>query len=290
MSVISVDEINDGRGGGEELVESGAKSKDSRKFRVLTNSATDAADTVLASCIRLGTAHPTAYGLWATSRNATSHSKSKLAWVVTINYTSERYGSFGLTDNPLNQRAEITLQTESTREIANKDKDGEAILNSAGDYYEGGVPVEVSHLAFSIVKNIANTPSWLNDYRDAINNDIFYLDGVQVTVRTAKLSQIAIGKWAMQNKVWYRQLTMTIKIRDTWVANVLDRGLYRFVIDPDTGLNKRVKCIDNDGVEANTPQMLDGAGYQIPLPTPANVYFYDHYPYPEMPFSALPLF
>jgi hypothetical protein len=284
MSVVSVKEIHPGRDGGDDLGKEGGKSSITRKFRVITSSVYDGADTVLQSCANLGTVHPTATWLYVNSRRAVNDSQSKLMWIATLKYTSQRER----TENPLAQPVEITWSTESEQAHAFTDKDDDAILNSAGDYYEDGVPIELSHWVAKVTKNVAYVPSWINSYRNAINSDVFYLDGLTIAVRSAKLKSIAIGKWSTQNGIWYRTIDMSIKITDTWVASILDQGLRR-KIDVD-GTDVLTRCINEDGTEATKPVLLDGSGDQLASPTPATAVFNDHYIYPELPYSVLPLY
>ena len=284
MSVVSTKEIHDGRGGGDDLENDGGKSNATRQFRVITNSAYDGADTVLQSCDNLGVVHPSANWLYVKTRRAKNHSKSKLVWTVTLTYTSH----WERTENPFAQPAEVSWNTETSQENAYKDITDEAILNSAGDYYEDGVPVDAARWVAKVKKNIPFMPSWINNYRDAINSDNFWLDGLAIGARTAKLSGISVGVRVYQNGIWFRQIDMTIKIKESWAFSILDQGLRRIV---DTGDGDRLeKCLNEDGTAATKPCLLDGSGAQLTTPTPSTAVFNTHYIYPELPFSALPIY
>ncbi len=141
MSVVSVKEIHDGREGGDSVSQNSSEADITRKFRVITDAATDDAETVLAACAVLGATHPTVSGMFIKSRRAVNEPFSKLVWIVTLKYALK----YEMHENPLSQPAEITWQTETSQENATADKDDEAILNSAGDYYEDGVPTEKLH-------------------------------------------------------------------------------------------------------------------------------------------------
>lgn len=287
MSVVSIKEIHDGRDGGDDISNDGAKSDITRRFRVYTSSPYDGADTVLQACDNLGVVHPTANWLFIKSRRAANEPYSKLVWIVTLKYESYKGSQQTPTTNPLSMPAEVTWNTEQSQENATRDKNGYAILNSAGDYYEDGATVEVSRWVAKVTKNIPYMPSWIDSYRDAINTDSFYLDGMLITARTAKMSSISIGAWSFQNNVRYRQLEMQIKIRETWIKYILDQGLRREIDGLDGWLEK---CIDSDGAAVTKPVLLDGSGGQLDSPTPETAVFNAHYIYPEMPFSYLPLY
>lgn len=284
MSVVSVKEIHDGRDGGDDLGNDGAKSEITRKFRVMTNSVYDGADTVLQSCANLGTVHPSATWLYCNKRRAVNQADSKYIWIATLKYTSQRER----TESPLGQPAEIVWTFESEQAHAFQDKDGNAILNSAGDYYEDGVPVENTHLVAKVKKNLAAVPTWIIDYRNAINSDVFFLDGLEILARAAKLKGANISWWAQQNNIWYRTIEFSIKIKDSHAASILDQGLRRIV--EDDGEDRIERCINQDGTNVTKPALLDGSGGQLANPTPATAVFNTHYIYPELPFSALPIY
>jgi hypothetical protein len=284
MSVVDIQEIHNGREGGDDLDQStGAKSNITRQFRVYTNSPYDGPDTVLQACDNLGVRHPTASWLYVKSRKARNEEFSKLVWIVTLNYSSE----WERTTNPLSQPAEIDWNTESEQSFVWKDINDQAILNSAGDYYEDGVPAEIAHWTIKIKKNLPYVPSWIGSYRNAINSDNFYIDGHYIAARTAKIRSLKIEWWANQNGIWYRPIELTIKLADTWVASILDQGLRQTL----EGFSEpfRTYCINNDGTKVSKPVLLDGEGAQLFDISPENAVFRDHYIYPELPFSALPI-
>ncbi len=286
MSVVSVDEIHTGRSASDDIgsLGEGAKSEDTRKFRVITNNVYDGAGTALQSCDNLGVVHPTFSWLYVKRRRAVHEGNSKLVWVASLKYDSERER----VENPLAQRVEVNWDTEYTQENAYVDINGDAVMNSASDYYEDGVPVDAGRWVAKVHANVADVPVWIDSYRDAINSDTFWLDGRTFTARTAKMSGISIGTWKRLNGIRYRPINLTIKFKTTWEFSILDQGLRRIVsID---GEDKREKCIDEDGSTVTKPVLLDGSGAQLTNPTPSTAVFNTHYIYPELPFSALPLY
>ncbi len=286
MSVVSVKEIHTGRSGGDDLSKDGAKSEDTRKFRVITDNVYDGAGTVLQACDNLAVVHPAFSWLYVNRRRAVHEGKSKLVWVVALKYSSSEGRE--RVENPLAQPADINWDTEYTQENAYLDINDAAILNSAGDYYEDGVPMDAGRWVAKIQVNVPYVPVWIDAYRDAINSDTFWFDGRVFAARTAKMSGISIGTWSYLNGIWYRPLGMTIKFKATWEFSVLDQGLRRIV--SIGGEDKREKCIDEDGSKVTKPVLLDGSGGQLTDPTFLTAVFNTHYVYPEMPFSALPLY
>lgn len=284
MAVVSIEEIHNGREGGDEAGDEKSKAELTRCWRVRTDSNYDGADTVLNAFPGVGAQHLSNPYLFIRRRRAVNESNSKRLWIVTLNFSNDTGQQ--KSENPLMDPAKISWSTETSQEPAFVDKDENAILNSAGDYYEDGVNVEVSFWVAKIRKNLGYVPSWINSYRNAINSDPVTIDGVPVNARSAKVKSIGIGEWEQRNKIWYRVFDLSIKIQDTWVKYILDQGLRRK--DPSDS-TKRIRCIGEDGKDATRPVLLDGSGGQLANPSPSTAVANEHHIFPELPFAFLPL-
>ena len=285
MAVLTVNEIHDGREGGDESGDKGrSKSDDTRRFRVTTSSNYDGSDVVLRAFAGVGAQHPTNPNLFIRRRRAVNESFSKRVWIVTLSYSNESVQGEKY-ENPLMDRAKISWNTESVTTPAHYDKDGNAILNSAGQPFIDGLNVEESHWAVKIRKNLAFVPLWINNYRNAVNSDAITIDGVPIAVRAAKVTSLAIGEWEQRNDIWYRPLDLTIRLKDTWVVQLLDQG---FVRKHPTDSSKRITTSLDDGY-VNAVVSLDGSGNQLANPSPDNSVFLNYHVFPELSFSFLPL-
>jgi len=286
MTVVSFDEIHEGREGGDSSEHRRRAKREIRRFRAITNSAYDATAIVLGSGPLLGAPHPTYAGMYCRDRKAVNERFSKLVWIVTCTYSNDYDG---LSDNPLNDVAKTTRSTDTRTEMAEYDKDGYAILNSAGDFYVDNPKVERTDWVIKVKKNLDGVPTWIDSYRDAINSDGFWLDGLPIYVRQAKIKGISIGEWEQRNDIWFRPVEINIGIRTrTWVCYVKDHGLYEKI---DGWPHMRIH--DKDGQYVTKPVALDGTGLRLGSidepPAPNEIVWNAHYVYPELPFSLLPL-
>jgi len=290
VTVTLFDEIHSGRQGSSEGL---AKTTSSRSWRVVTNNRYD--DDVFV--IRYGLSsnllpqlyspHPSWQALTARKVTASNQADSPHHYIVTVEYSSAPLDKEDKDkeDNPdpTTRPAVIKWNTVLYREAVEKDVDGDAILNSAGDYFDPPIERDRSNWTCVVRKNLANPPTWLLDYNNCpINSSSFTVDGVSVQARKARLSMIDIGEKQIENDVNFRTVTITLEFKkEGWQASILDQGLK----EVDGGV---LKPITVDGKSITSPQLLSG-GVHIDAPTPANAVFLDYDIYDEKDFSVLPL-
>jgi len=291
MAILSASEIHDGRSGSDDK----SDVKRVKVWRVITDDAACDADDVLNDLIdpfaQVGAIHPLDPELAIVRRTATNETFSKTVWIVRLEYKSRTQLGVS-TEDPLDEPAKISWSTTTNTEPVFFDKDGDALLNSAGDYYVEGIQAEVSRWEVKVKKNVNVVPTWYGTYRNAINSSVFTIDGVSIAARSAKINNFSLGEWKYYNKVWYRELDFSIKIYDTWIQYAIDQGLRRLVDDPDNaGGSLLVPCLQEGGkLDATSPCFLDGSGGQLAQPVAADaVIFNAYYIYPEKDFNALPL-
>jgi hypothetical protein len=284
MAIVSVKEIHDDRGGDVSV---GKKSvrKHVRRFRVITNSPYDGSYEVLSApgLPRLGSLHPSDVRAFANHAKADNDAKSKFLWYVTVDYTTERERS----ENPLSDPAAIEWDSDTTQEIFTKDRQGNYILNSAGDVYADPVKGDKSNWTIVIAKNLAMVPFWIDNYRDAVNSDTVMVDGIVYAPDKLKVKKLHVSKWQMRNDIWYRELQLTLKTSDSWKKVVLDHGLH--CKDPSDS-SKRIRCTLDDGrTPATKSVLLDGSGNKLANPSPSTAVANTHEIYNPLPFYVLPL-
>jgi len=288
MAVISFKEIHDGRDS-ETSVRGSSQRVTTRRFtrvfRAVTNSNDDDGSVVkaYASCPRVGNLHPSDIGCWCQSVRARNESFSKTVWIVTALYSSE----IEVSANPLSDPADIEWATEQFTRPYFKDRDGNWILNSAGDPFDPSVEGDDSRWVAVIQKNVSAVPTWILTYRDAVNAAACVIDGVNVGAGDAKIMALQISRWQERNDVKYRVLTLNIAVdEDGWAKHTLDAG-YR-ELDGTTGNRKNIHN-DGDDELPSSPVSLDGAGSALANPTPATAVGITSNIYKEKDFSVLPL-
>lgn len=277
MAIISARELWQGRDG-----EDGDKARRyQRLWRVVTDNNFEAPPSIYGACgIQRGDPYPGDPGAWCQRANKRNESFSPKIWQVTFGYSSERE----LQPNPLNDPAEITWSDEQFQRPLIKDRNGQVVLNKAGDFFDPPYMVDDSRLLATVVKNVAAVPFWILQYRNVINSDAFNLDGLAVGIEKAKIRAVQISKWQERNNIRYRTLTIPIHLNeDTWKVKLANIGYYQ-----KKG-GQRVPCLDDNGKAVTMPVALDAAGLQIPAPDPTNVPSVDVDAYTAVPFAVLPL-
>ena len=212
MSVVSVKEVWNGRDGDHDI--SGERTY-SKVYIVTTDSKYDDFATVSssASLPRRGDNHPSDFDAYCQKVTGTQASFSPTVWNVTAAYSNKREAS----DDPTEDAAEYEWSTEQFQRPAFKDKDGNAIVNSAGDPYLPGLDQDDSRRVVTITKNYQNVPSWVQDMQDAVNSSAITIDGLTIGARKAKVQSVTVGKRFTRNDIEYRTVTIAIHLRrETW--------------------------------------------------------------------------
>lgn len=283
MSVTRFNWIHDGRDGGDSI--DGEQTR-TRVARVWTNNPLDAEAVILAAAdangAAIGAAHPDGSGAFLQRRQATNASNSKLMWLLTCHYSDRQI------DDPLLDPADIDSDTEKLSRLLIRDRNGNWVGNSAGFPYDPPAEVDDSRTTFRVSKNVAGRPAWYpNGYRDAVNSDVFTIDGLSVAIGKAKMMSLGLSKWNERNGVPYRVLSFVICVAELgWDVRLLDAGYYE--LDPSNTANHGL-IVDDRGNQVSQPWPLNGAGRKLANPSPANWVFRTHEAYQQQPFAALPL-
>lgn len=291
MAVVTFKEIHNGRKGDDKLGDVLTASL-VRVFRVVTDSATDDHETIAlhASCPNYGDVHPNNSLAYVKKRSIVNQMFSKKVWLVTVTYSTE-WKVQEYQEDPTAEAAKITWRSEQFVAPASRDKDGNAVVNSAGDLFDPPEERDDSRWVATIRKNMQGVPSWIFQYQDAINSRAFQLDGLGIPAYYAKMQAIEIGEQQVQNDISYRVLTMHMTLKlNTHIFYILDAGFNR--IDPNDS-SKRVKItvLDDQGnrTEPTAPWPLNGSGAPIQNPTTSNNQHVTYHVYPELDFNYLPL-
>lgn len=254
-----------------------------RKFRVTSNDKTDGPFEVgsTSGLPLIGSAHPedaNAFCIELTVENTDPFA----GWTVTANYSDERV----IDDNPTDDAAEINWGSEQFQKVAVVDRDGNLIVNSAGDLFDPPAMIDDSRRVVTVSKNLAAVPSWILDYQDAINSDTFTIDGISIAVGKAKMQAVTVGPKQRRNSTVFRTVNFTIHLqRDGWTLDILDAGYNRK--DPLDATKRQPITIN--GQLPSAPYPLNGAGIPLENPSPTNCVFRSFNVYKTRTFSTLPL-
>jgi len=188
-------------------------------------------------------------------------------------------------EDPLSRPAKAKWRSQQYRKAIDADRDGNAIVNSAGDYFDPPVEIDQSHWTVTVTKNVSSVPTFILGYTDGLNADGFAIQGVSIGAGVAKLMDLDVSELQIEGEVAFYIFTYTMELRpETWQLSVLDQG-FRYVSGDD------VKLILDDSTPpraVTSPKLLDGEGAVLSDPSPSTAVFLDFDVYPEVDYSVLP--
>jgi hypothetical protein len=299
---ITIEEMWQGRGAnGAGLTESSA----TRRWRVRTDNKLTSWETIQSYGISIGKfpnrfdPHPDNGYLTARVIKSENQDDSPFHWIVTVEYSSkplkeqEREKE---NPDPLDRRAKRTWSTTVYQQRVTQDINGEAVVNSEGDYFPDPPEKDASHWTVTVTKNVSTVPAWILSYNDCpINDDEWEIGGVTVDPGCARLYEIRIGDEQEENGITYMQLSYTVEFRkEGWVQKYLNQGFRIQGTDADDNevlVHAQIWNEEEKQYEkATAPVMIDKAFHVvISRPTPSNVDFMEYDIYEEKDFSVLPV-
>ncbi len=193
-------------------------------------------------------------------RKVTQDDGAPRKWTIEAEYSSKPIKENESEENPLNRPARIRWRTANYRQAIWKDINDKAILNSAGDYFDPPVEVDRAYWTVSVSKNVADVPTFMLDYENAVNNAAITIGGVVIGQYEAKISDIEVSELKIEGDYQYFEFSYTLeRRREKWIPlKVLDQG-YR-QIDPANS-EKRIHIMDDSSVKRPVAslRLLDGA-------------------------------
>lgn len=268
MSVISIHEIWKGRDADGSVDD----TRYTRVFRIWTNNPADDGAVVgsaLATApwnIYPGRVYPTdsrAFCIGCRPNN----DLGACGWIAAATYSTKRE----LAQEPQNDPIEISWDEEDIEVPVIKDRDGHAVLNSAGDPPDPPVMASDSILVAKIELHVAAVPAYLRAYRKSINSTAFKIDGLTVNAKHGRVRRMSLGKQKFRGSYPFRDVSIELAITDNdeddWELRFLDAGFRKAVLV--SGTTYRMEKITNaDKTEPTLPVPLDGNGLPLADPTP----------------------
>lgn len=216
-------------------------------------------------------------------------SGAPLKWIIEATYSSEPLNQSDeqQAQNPLD-RPPLVKWSSTTYQLAlAEDRNGEAIVNSAGDYFDPPVEASRSHWTVTIEKNVTGVPAFILGYADAVNESAIQIQGISVSPECAKLMDVSLSERKSEGegdqRVNFYTFGYTMELRaETWQLKVLDQGL-RYVDDDEIK-----QILDERSKPISSPRLLDGEGGILEDPTPGNAEWLYFDIYEKRDFSVLP--
>ena len=225
-----------------------------------------------------------------------SQDEGPTVWTATVQYSSAPYDKDDEEDEeydePTDKPARIKWTTTQFTKPIYKDINGEAIVNSAGDYFDPPIEIDASRWSIVVEKNLASIPTWVLDYRNVINSSAFEVQGLTIPRAVAKLSELAISEKQKEQDTEFYTVTFRLELATAeegdWGLQLLDQGLHEVEFSEEGGGTYTKKPITIDGEAAKQPVLLDGNGIAIINPKPTDAVFLEFDGYVDKDFSVLP--
>lgn len=212
-------------------------------------------------------------------------------WDVVGNYSSEPIDEEEQEQNdnpnPTLRPTVIEWDSELSQEFTGRDKNGKAMLNSAGDAFES---IEKDDVRWRIIvqKCFANVPGWVVNFVNKVNSSAITVDGQTLDARTCKLQRLSIPRRQVENGISFVEVTAEIAYRsDTWDVYRLDEG---FNALDRVGARYKILIQDENGEmrEPTEPVPLDGEGSVLITANEDTAVFRHFKIYNEADFNDLP--
>lgn len=188
------------------------------------------------------------------------------AYIVTCTFETGSGTTPTETENPLDIPPRVRWGHIGQNEQIYLDRNGEPIVNSAGQPFDPSIEDEIFDLLAIIQGNNAGfDPLFASQYMNAINSDSFSIRGQQVAPGVAKVIQFDADE-ATMNGIDYFAVTIGLRFRvdeeggnTGWIRKILDNGT--MALDAD-GIPRSIK--DSDGTVITDPVFLNGQGLRLP--------------------------
>ncbi len=230
--------------------------------------------------IDLGDFYPDySWPCWCTSIRAQHPQNDGTVWQIQYDYDNKRE----LLPNPLFDPVVIRWSSENFTRTTMVDASGDIMLNTADLPYP---PLEIDddRSIVNVERNLPFVPTWILQYRNAVNLDQFVVGGFIVQIGQAKIEKINIGERQVRNDVAYYPVSIDVHFRDEgWQVDRPSEGLMQ-----KTDLGVYTECEDEDFNAVREPAMLDTQGKQTFDHTLQAVKAFDVYP--QRFYSALGFF
>jgi hypothetical protein len=216
-------------------------------------------------------------------------SKAAYLWRLTADYDTLPWEDDDEED-PLDRRAKISWSTVKYQKAVEKDRNGKAILNSAGDFFDPPPLKDVSRWTARVSKHLPAVPTAILSYPDKLNNADWTIQTLTVPRNAAKIMAIEISDLQKEGDVEFYTLTYTVEFDadDLWKGKYLNQGYY-FRDPEETDPELQRKRCKVKGKDCASPQLLKSNGDQELDPKPSTSTFQEYDIENEMDFGVLPV-
>lgn len=288
MAVIEITERNEGRDGTIDYQQRSYR----RSFQVETSNPYDGPLTVISAVsstqgITIGTPYTmgTESDPWAVclKMNATPFGEDQREWIVTVEYGRAP----NVAENPLSEPSELDIEGREFEVAIDRDRNGNPLVNSAGDPFDPPVTIEDNRIIVTVARNEA-TPQYAAANPGYVGPVFNYADLTGMVGKTNQTTFLGYGPRKLKalfprisrefspNIGFYWKVIYRFEIIDKeyeiddpdnpGTPLVIGQGHDRVILDQ--GFREKVgsvkKLITLDGQPLQEPALLDGSGEKLP--------------------------
>lgn len=216
--------------------------------------------------------HPSVTFASARRMQITEDGQSGVLFLVTVTYSSKPLNVAERdkfeTPNPVNRKPRRWLESLEYEQYTNKDRDGKAIVNSAGSPFLDPAYIPYSDYILHVKQNFTSWPSWVFNYNNKVNENAITIKPSVIAATQTVAAEKALFKFRgttepqEENGITFVEISYDLHIRnsdDGWQHRPVDKGLFKLSGD------NRVR-ITVDGADAVEDQFLDGSGTPLAEP------------------------
>jgi hypothetical protein len=189
------------------------------------------------------------------------------SWVVTVDYAP--YDPTQFPENPLNHPLKISWGENRFDQPCIVDRNGNPVINSAGDYFDPPITIDDSRPTLRIVRNEQQySPTYALSWKDTLNTDSFFGFPPLSVKMSTPLGELEYNPICG----FYYVVTYQFEINPNgWKKWILDQGMRQIV----SGVKQKI--LDDQGEDISSPALLDGTGVKLqtggsPVAIPFEVY------------------
>lgn len=232
----------------------------------------------------LGNAHPEDAVSLCTDVDAKPNASAPNVWTITCKYTNDLPSDDIDEEDPTLLQVDESWGFDDFSRFVSEDRDGNAILNTAGDRYEDPIEMVDSFPTLTIKKNkLSFSAADAFAYNNSTNSDTFK-GAAPGTLRV----RITATKEFRGGDVYWAYTYVFRYNPEGWQPKVLETGLYQL-----DGSGNRIPCTElgaaaHDSEPVTHPVPLDVNGLQIdPSTLPGAAYYTTWNVLPELPYANL---
>ncbi len=211
-------------------------------------------------------------------------------WTVVVYYSDERSFDQNNPNTPNNSGPDadevlVSISSENYEVLIDKDKDGEGLVNSAGDPFYTPPTTQLTRLNINVSFNATAVPGALLTRLDHVNSIECTVGNIVFPMRTLKYGNLQVGNRKIRNGIAYYPVSYQFKHNpNRWDIEVLDAGFRE--------INARgvaVAIVDEDEQPISQPLPLDQFGRALATPIDPADYNYKTFRYfQEVDFTDMP--